>query len=128
MTPIRTEFTTGLIYDADCGFCTRAATWLARDGAVPITSWQSIPDLEALGLDFDKVLTAAYWAVDGRATDAGASAIARALIARGGVGRIVGHVILLPPVRWIAAPVYRVIARNRHAMPGGTAACRIPTA
>ncbi|MFB2556162.1 thiol-disulfide oxidoreductase DCC family protein [Herbiconiux liangxiaofengii] len=126
MTPIRTEFTTGLVYDADCGFCTRAAEYLSRSGSVPTTSWQSLPDLAEVGLDIDKVLTAAYWLREGRATDAGASAIARALIAGGGWRAGLGAVILAPPVRWVAAPVYRVIARNRHAMPGGTAACRLP--
>jgi predicted DCC family thiol-disulfide oxidoreductase YuxK len=35
-------------------------------------------------------------------------------------------VLRTPPVRWLAAGVYRLIANNRQRMPGGTAACALP--
>ena len=115
-----------LIYDADCGFCTRSAKWLARGGNVNIKPWQGIRDLEAIGLTEEMVETAAYWA-DGGSVKAGAeSAIAHALMAKGKGWGIAGRIILLPGIRHAAAPVYKVIAKNRHAMPGGTDACRLP--
>ena len=30
-----------------------------------------------------------------------------------------------PPLRWLAPYLYRLIARNRHRLPGGTPACAI---
>jgi predicted DCC family thiol-disulfide oxidoreductase YuxK len=34
----------------------------------------------------------------------------------------------VPPLRWIAHGVYRLVANNRDRMPGGTAACKLPAA
>lgn len=73
-----------LIYDADCGFCTRSAKWLARTGNVNIKPWQGIQDLEALGLTKEMVETAAYWADGGEVRAGAEAAIAEALIAKGG--------------------------------------------
>ncbi|WP_285240044.1 DUF393 domain-containing protein [Pseudarthrobacter sp. MEB009] len=115
-----------LIYDADCGFCTRSAKWLARGGQVNIKPWQGIRDLDALGLTEEMVETAAYWADSGSIRAGAEAAIAQALIAKGSGWPLLGKVILLPGVRFIASRVYKVIAKNRHAMPGGTDACRLP--
>lgn len=114
-----------LIYDADCGFCTRSAEWLAKGCTVNIKPWQQIRDLEALGLTEEMVEQAAFWADGGNVTASAESAIARALIAKGSAWQVVGRFILLPGVRRLAAVVYRVIATNRHAMPGGTDACKL---
>ena len=113
-----------LIYDADCGFCTRSAKWLAKTGKVNINPWQGIRDLGALGLTEEMVETAAYWADGGEVRSSAESAIARALIARGPGWGVAGRFILA--VRPVASPVYKLIAKNRHAMPGGTDACRLP--
>ncbi|WP_247042149.1 thiol-disulfide oxidoreductase DCC family protein [Arthrobacter rhizosphaerae] len=115
-----------LIYDADCGFCTRSANWLAKGGAVNIKPWQGIHDLESIGLTEDMVESAAYWADGGAVMARGESAIAQALISKRGGWQIAGRFILLPGVRHLASNVYKLIARNRHAMPGGTDACRLP--
>jgi hypothetical protein len=42
--------------------------------------------------------------------------------------RPVGALILLPPISWLAAGVYRLIANNRYRLPGGTPACAVPQA
>ena len=116
-----------LIYDADCGFCTRSARWLVDGQAWDAVPWQGLDDLAALGLTEDMVSTAAYWTDGGVVTGAGPTAIASALKTHGGWRRAVGAVIDLPPVRPLARAVYGVVARNRHAMPGGTDACRLPS-
>lgn len=115
-----------LIYDADCGFCTRSARWLAQSESVTIKPWQGIQDLAALGLTEEMVSEAAYWADGGEVIASAEAAIASALIARGGIWKAVGGFILLPGIRSIGSRVYKVIARNRHAMPGGTDACKLP--
>ncbi|WP_442859202.1 thiol-disulfide oxidoreductase DCC family protein [Arthrobacter sp. CAN_A214] len=115
-----------LIYDADCGFCTRSAKWLGRSGRVSIKPWRGVRDLTVLGLNEQMVSEAAFWVNGDKVAGRGEVAIARALIRRGGAWAIAGRIILVPGVRQICASGYAVIAKNRHAMPGGTASCKLP--
>ncbi len=113
-----------LIYDGDCAVCTRLATWAAARGNVPIAPWQSL-DLEPLHLTEEDVRAAAWW-VDGAGRQfRGERAVAKAMVARGGWTVPFGVLLDLPGVRHLARPVYRFVARNRHRMPGATAACDI---
>jgi predicted DCC family thiol-disulfide oxidoreductase YuxK len=112
-----------IVYDADCGFCTRSARWV-DDRPV---AWQSL-DLDAVGATREQADNFAGWLEDGRIRALGAPAIAAALRARGGWTRLLGSLIDLPGVRRLAAVVYRLVAANRHRLPGGTEACRIDEA
>jgi len=115
-----------MVYDADCGFCTRSAEFLGRRSDCEITPWQSL-DLAAAGLTEQAVKTAAYWVEDGRTPRRGARAIASALRSCRGVGyRLLGRLIDLAPVRPVAARIYGLVARYRYHLPGGTNACRLP--
>lgn len=114
-----------LVYDGDCGFCTRVAGWAADrlpDGTVVAPSRDL--DLPALGLTRADVERSAWW-LDGDRRASGHRAIGRALTAIGGPWRPIGRLLVVPPVSWLAAGVYRLVARYRHRMPGGTAACRV---
>ena len=118
-----------LVYDADCGFCTRCADFARARGTYTVAPWQDL-DLAAIGLSEQQVSEAAYW-LDGTTTRRGARAIAAALRAfRPGprlVGyRLLGRLIDLPPLRPVAALGYGLVARYRYRLPGGTAACRVP--
>ena len=114
-----------LVYDGDCAFCTRSARWVEHrvDGRADVRPWQAL-DLDELGLTEDDVASAAWW-VEGKRRDRGHRSIGRALIAIGGLWGLAGRLLLVPPVSWVAAPVYALVARYRHKMPGGTDACRI---
>lgn len=109
-----------LVYDADCGFCTRSATWL---DPAPV-AWHTL-DLAAVGATQEQADANAGWLVDGRITLLGAPAIGAALRAKGGGARVLGWAMAVPGIRGLAGLVYPRIAANRHRMPGGTAACRI---
>lgn len=109
-----------LVYDADCGFCTRSATWL-DPAPVP---WHTL-DLTSVGVTTEQAEENAGWLVDGRITLLGAPAIGAALRTKGGGARLLGWALTVPGIRGLAAVVYPRIAANRHRMPGGTAACRI---
>ncbi|MEW2373738.1 hypothetical protein AB0940_30895 [Streptomyces sp. NPDC006656] len=37
-----------------------------------------------------------------------------------------GALLMLPLARWAAHAAYRLVADNRHRMPGGTAVCSAP--
>ena len=119
-----------LLYDGDCGMCTRAARWIsARAGTavVPVASSQlDNTDLGRLGLTRSQT-DAAVWAVRPEGTlRRGHLAVADALRAAPGWPRLVGTAIAVPPLRWLAIPVYAAVARWRHLLPGGTR-CRVPT-
>jgi predicted DCC family thiol-disulfide oxidoreductase YuxK len=87
-------------------------------------AWQLL-DLGAFDLTIDEVTTAAYWIDGDLVTHRGYRAVARALVAIGGPWSVVGRIIDHRPVSWLADGAYRLVAANRHRMPGGTPACRV---
>jgi len=115
-----------LIFDGDCSFCTSSAQWIEHrlPSGVRVEPWQRL-DLPALGLTERDVTTAAYWVDDSGRKFRGHRSIAKALLATGGAWRYVGAVLLVPPISWVAALGYVVIAKNRHRLPGGTPACKL---
>lgn len=112
-----------LLYDADCGFCSRAAAWLVRHGVREVRPLQSV-DLATLGVDAERA-TREIPAVlgDGRIAY-GARAIGFALGAGPAWLRPVGWLVRRPLAR-PAASVYALVARHRYRLPGGGAACRL---
>jgi predicted DCC family thiol-disulfide oxidoreductase YuxK len=120
-----------LIFDGDCAFCTSSAQWLAARLERPrwpnaqLTPWQFI-DLAALGTTAERAQREALWVGTDGTIYGGAAAFAEWLKFRGGAYGIAGRTMGVPVVRALAAAVYRVIAKNRHRMPGGTPACALP--
>jgi predicted DCC family thiol-disulfide oxidoreductase YuxK len=128
------------LYDGDCGFCTASARVIERrlDRAdrpdrPPVLPWQRV-DLAALGLTAAECERAVQWVgtpgrgVVGREALAGPAAIAEVLRYGGPVWRIAGRVLRRRWATALAWPVYRLIARHRDRLPGGTAACALPQA
>ncbi len=117
------------LYDGDCSFCTSCANFIERriPTGAQVTPWQ-FADLDALGVAQAEAEEAVIWVAPGQPAAAGPVAIARLLVDAGSFWRPLGRLLDLAPVRWMAWPVYRLIARNRHRMPGGTAACSLPQA
>jgi predicted DCC family thiol-disulfide oxidoreductase YuxK len=112
-----------LVYDGDCGFCTKCVRVLERIGPEgEIVAWQST-DLAKLGLTEEQAAAAVQWVSSDGTVRSGHEAIAAALRTAGGAWQIVGRAILLPGISWLAARVYRLVADNRHRLPGSTAAC-----
>jgi predicted DCC family thiol-disulfide oxidoreductase YuxK len=115
------------VYDGDCAFCTSCARFIER--RIPTTAqvvpWQ-FADLPALGLTAEECAAAVQWVASDRSTAAGPDAIAKLLQDSRLVWRLLGRALAWRPVRALAWPAYRWVARNRHRMPGGTAACALP--
>jgi predicted DCC family thiol-disulfide oxidoreductase YuxK len=122
-----------LIYDGDCAFCTSSARWLARRlSRLPgpnarLVPWQ-FTDLAALGTTAERAQREALWVSTDGTIQGGAAAFAAWLKFRGGIYAAAGYGMDLPIVRRLAAAIYRVIADNRHRMPGGSPACALPPA
>ncbi len=92
-----------------------------------VEPWQAL-DLVALGLD-EEACRAALQHLDrsGRVTSAD-RAVAAVLRAGPWWARPIGAVLGWPGVRRLAAITYRIVARNRHRLPGATTACAVDDA
>ena len=120
-----------LVFDGDCGFCTSSANWVARrlrrrDGRnAELRPWQ-FTDLAALGTTAERAQQEVLWVTPEGEVRGGAAAFAAWLRFAGGAYAVVGRAMDLPGVGFLAAAVYRLIARNRSRLPGGTPACALP--
>jgi len=114
-----------LLYDGDCAFCT-SCVQLVEKGIRPnaeILAWQ-FADLAELRVSEEQASDAVQWISPDGAVRSGHEAIAAMLCSSGPSWRIVGRILLLPGIAWTAAHVYRLVAANRHRLPGGTPACQ----
>ena len=113
-----------LLFDGDCGFCTASASRLARwsRGDLAIEPWQR-SDIEALGIT-PAQCAEAVWFVEGGHRSSGGAAIAGALGHCRQPWRTIGAIIGWCAIAWLTEGVYRIVAANRHRLPGSTAACR----
>lgn len=115
-----------LLYDGDCGFCTRSAGWLQRraGNADRVMPWQHA-DLAALGLSADDCTEAVQWVEDSRRA-VGPDAIASYLQTSTPLRQIAGRLLAVPAARQVTWPIYRWLARHRLQLPGGTPATDLP--
>ncbi|MGK2932088.1 MAG: thiol-disulfide oxidoreductase DCC family protein [Solirubrobacterales bacterium] len=114
-----------LIYDGDCAFCQSSVDLLKRIGpGADIVAWQ-LTDLNELGVTEAQAASAIQWVTAGAGIRTGHEAAAAALVSAGGIWGFAGRFMLLPGISWIAAKSYRLVAENRHRLPGGTPACQI---
>lgn len=114
-----------LVYDGDCAFCTSSVRVLERIGPeAEIVAWQ-LTDLAALGLTEEAASAAVQWVEIDGTIRSGHEAIAAALDSAGGIWALAGRTLLSPGIAPIAGCGYRLIAENRHRLPGGTPACAV---
>ena len=116
-----------LVFDGDCAFCTSAVGVARRvlPADVTVVAWQ-FADLPALGVTAGRAQQEVLWVDADGTVSGGAAAVACLLRAAGPPWSVLGVLLSLAPLRWAAPPVYRLVAANRHRLPGGTPACRIP--
>lgn len=114
-----------LVFDGRCGFCTRSVEWLLARVREPVRAlpYQSL-ELDEWGLTEEQVRRAAWWIDTSGRRYRGAQAAARAFIACGPAGAWLGWLMRIPPIRWVAALVYVLVAKYRRHLPGTTPACK----
>ncbi|EME22975.1 thiol-disulfide oxidoreductase DCC family protein [Rhodococcus triatomae] len=116
-----------LLFDRDCGFCVWCAGWLERldrRGRVTATPLQKPGAVEHFGVSMDEALEQA-WALDASGRRyAGAGAVNAALSGVLGT-RIPLWVYGVPGIRQAQDALYRLVARNRHRLPGRGGSCAI---
>ena len=115
-----------LIYDGDCGFCTRCVRLAERlPTQVHVLPWQQA-DLAALGTTQARAQREVILVTASGQVYGGAAAVAELLRTCQGLWRIPGSLMTLPVVRTLAARTYRWVAAHRYQLPGSTPACRLP--
>jgi len=121
--------TPAFVFDGDCAFCSSSARFIERriPTSATVVPWQRT-DLAALGLSAEQCEEAVQWVAPDGTVSSGPAGIGRLLVDAGSFWRPLGWLLLAPPLSWLAPPVYRLIARNRDKLPGGTAACALPQA
>lgn len=118
-----------LLFDGDCAFCTSCVRLLEKRirPDAEIVAWQ-FADLAALGVSAEQATDAVQWVQPDGRVRSGHEAIAAMLGSSGPIWRPLGRILLLPGISWAAAQAYRLVATNRHRLPGGTPACARPPA
>lgn len=135
------------LYDGDCAFCSSCARFIEKRvrTTARVTPWQ-FEDLDVLGVSQHAAEEAVQWLEVPAATtdtsvntggtsagrparvESGTRAISVLLRRAQWYWRPLGWALVIPPISWLAPPVYRWVARHRHRMPGGTAMCALPQA
>ncbi|MFC0865652.1 thiol-disulfide oxidoreductase DCC family protein [Sphaerimonospora cavernae] len=112
-----------LVFDGDCGFCTTCVRFVERRmrTRARIVAWQ-FADLARLGTTSERARYELLW-IEGDRTYGGAQAVAELLIDAGPPWSPLGRALRVAPLRWAAHGLYRLVAGNRHRLPGGTPAC-----
>jgi predicted DCC family thiol-disulfide oxidoreductase YuxK len=116
-----------LVFDGDCAFCSRCAAVARRilPADCQVVPWQRV-DLASAATTAERAQSEVLWIGRDGEVSGGARAVARALRTGGGLWGVLGVLLSIPPVSWLAPPIYRLVAANRYRLPGGTAACRVP--
>ncbi|WP_460307052.1 thiol-disulfide oxidoreductase DCC family protein [Actinocorallia aurea] len=116
-----------LLFDGDCGFCTTCVAFIERrirpDAEILPHQWQ---DLASYGTTADRAADEILWITPSGEILGGARAVAAMLRSSPAPWRPLGRLLTLPPLTWAAHAAYRITARNRHRLPGGTPACALP--
>ena len=116
-----------LIFDGDCGFCTSAANQIVKLSKTKIVAvpWQ-FTDLSKFSLTQAEVADQVYLAIDDQ-NFGGHEAFAMVFrVQPNSLLRFMGKLMMSRYLRWASMPTYRLVARYRHKLPGGTPACKLP--
>ena len=112
-----------LILDGTCGFCQQSALWLQRRLRQPIEfrASQTLSDSELAAWSISRQdVDAAVYVIADDHVRSGARAISAALRRCRNPWPLLGALIAVPGVNLLAQLIYRLVATNRHRLPGST--------
>lgn len=119
-----TEAQVELIFDGQCGFCTRSVRWiqrLDRHRRIACYPYQNRAAVARAGLSVDDARQA-VWVIDAGQAHRGAAGINKALDVAVGVG-VFTAIYRVRAIRGLQDAAYRWIAAHRHRFPGMTPWC-----
>jgi len=104
-----------LVFDGDCAFCSASVEWgRRRIGRMPVAVPFQTADLAALRLTPEACAVAVQYVDGGARVYAAHDAVAAMLRDAGKGWRVLGALLRVPGIHWLAGVVYRWVARNRH--------------
>lgn len=114
-----------LVFDGDCGFCTRAAQWLVRRTRprAAVVPWQALA-LKRWGLDEDECRAAVQFVSASGQVSSGAAAVAGVLSTAHSPWPLAARTINSALIAPLAQRVYVYVAAHRGSLPGATQSCR----
>jgi predicted DCC family thiol-disulfide oxidoreductase YuxK len=118
-----------LIFDGDCGFCTTVANYVERKSKTRILAhpWQTT-ELEPFKLTKEQAADRVWLVLDGKHFGGHECFCMLLRLQRNPLLTFLGWLFMTPALGWLSAIGYRLIARFRHRLPGGTPACQMPNA
>ncbi len=123
---VKNERTGILVVDGDCGFCIASVTWIKKNWVENLNfiEYQKA-DLPRLGLSEEDCRKEVQFVHENR-TFSGAAAYPKLLkLAPKRSVRFLGSFLGAPFIRIFVRMAYKLIARNRSKLPGGSAYCEI---
>ncbi len=104
-----------LLYDGNCALCRGTIDWIRRMLPVlPDVQPFQETDLGALGVSRAEASRSIQWIEPSGRVSAAHVAAARLLVYNGGGWALLGRLMFVPPVAWIAAAAYRFVAWGRR--------------
>ena len=115
-----------LIFDGDCGFCTTTANFIVRRSKTPIVAhpWQFI-DTTEYGVLQPQATDRVYMVVNGQPFGGHEAFAAILRLQNNWFLSAIAFLMVVPPLCWLSRLGYRLVAKYRHKLPGGTPACKL---
>jgi predicted DCC family thiol-disulfide oxidoreductase YuxK len=115
-----------VIFDGDCGFCQKSVNFALKHIKPEVTfvAYQVI-DPTDFGLSITQCQTSLQFVSANRISYVAHNAVARMLLTAKFPWFIFGRLMLMPGVNKIMSYGYKLVAKNRHRLPGSTSACEL---
>ena len=115
-----------LLYDPDCGFCTRSAALVPRLGVDVDVRPMTASELTAYRIDPVRAAREMPFVHPDRRVSFGQRGVSAILRTGPLPWRALGRCLVLPGIDRLAGLGYRWVAEHREVLPGGTPSCALP--
>lgn len=115
-----------VLYDGDCAFCSSAVRFAQKYIAhqIQFAAFQQT-ELNKYGLSTTRCQESLKFINHAGEIYSAQDAIAELLISAKRGWKLIGIALKLPGINFIAALGYKLVAANRHRLPGGTPTCKL---
>ncbi len=115
-----------VIYDGDCAFCSTAARF-AQQRVAPSLSYSpyQFTELAKYGITIQQAQSSLKFVTDSGEVLSAHLAVSQIMRSGNKFWQLLGILVDLPMIRSLAALGYKLTAKYRHKLPGGTPTCKM---